>query len=77
MAASKAGGERKLYSARSAFAAAVDGETIVIQPGQVVDADDPVLKGRQDLFEDYAPKVRKYKGQRVEQATAAPGEKRG
>lgn len=65
----------RLFVARHAFAAQVGAETIIIQPGQVVDANDPVLKGREELFEDFAPKIRQYKGQ-VEQATAAPGEKR-
>lgn len=71
----KADGGR-LFAARQAFATNVNGETIVIQPGQVVDAGDPILKGREELFEEFVPKVRQYKGQRVEQATAAPGEKR-
>ena len=70
----KEGGGR-LFAARHAFAVNLDGETIVIQPGQVVDEGDPILKGRAELFEDFVPKIRKYPGQ-VEQATAAPGEKR-
>lgn len=76
MPRSNAGGGR-LFAARRAFATSIDGVTVVIQPGQVVDENDPVLKGRAELFEDFAPKIRKYPGQRgVEQATAAPGEKR-
>ena len=70
----KEGGGR-LFAARHAFAVFLDGETIVVQPGQVVDEGDPILKGRAELFEDFVPKIRKYPGQ-VEQATAAPGEKR-
>lgn len=78
MPAKRASGDGpRLFAARSAFAANLDGETVIIQPGQVVDAGDPILKGREALFEDFAPKIRKYSGQRVEQATAAPGEKRG
>jgi hypothetical protein len=73
----KAAGGGQLFVARQAFAAQVGAETIIIQPGQVVDANDPILKGRESLFDDFAPKIRKYPGQRVEQATAAPGEKRG
>lgn len=65
-----------LFVARQAFATQLDGVTVIIQPGQVVDANDPILKGRRELFDDFAPKVRQYPGQRVEQATAAPGEKR-
>lgn len=74
--ANAAGGE--LFAARTAFATTLNGETVIIQPGQVVDASDPILKGRAELFEPFAPKIRKYQGQAVvEQATAAPGEKRG
>ncbi len=73
-----AGGGPKLFAARRAFATTLNGETLIIQPGQVVDENDPILKGRAELFEDFAPKIRQYKGQRgIEQATAAPGEKRG
>jgi len=75
MARQQAGGGQ-LFTARQAFAANLNGETIIIQPGQVVDANDPILKGRESLFDDFAPSIRKYPGQRVEQATAAPGEKR-
>ena len=71
----KAGGGPKLFSARQAFAVSLDGQHVVIQPGQVVDENDPILKGRQALFEPFVPKIRKYPGQ-VEQATAAPGELR-
>ncbi|MDP9145911.1 MAG: hypothetical protein M3N43_14680 [Actinomycetota bacterium] len=77
MARPRASGEPKLFSARKGFAAIIDGHTIILKPGDVVDAADPILKGRKDLFEDFVPKVRQYNGQRVEQATAAPGEKRG
>jgi len=70
------GAERKLYSARQGFAANVDGTTVIIAADQVVDENDPVLKGRETLFVPFVPKVRRYPGQ-VEQATAAPGEKRG
>jgi hypothetical protein len=75
MPRSKASGGPQLFAARQAFAAILDGQTIIMKPGDVVDANDPILKGRKDLFEDFAPKVRNYPG-RVEQATAAPGEKR-
>lgn len=76
MARPKASGGQQLFAARKAFSTILNGQNIIIQPGQVVDADDPILKGREALFEDFAPKIRQYKG-RVEQATAAPGEKRG
>jgi hypothetical protein len=56
-----------------------------IAAGQVVDAKDPALKGREDLFKPWAG-ARAYDGQNeeaadesepeIEAATAAPGEKR-
>jgi hypothetical protein len=73
MAGRKAGDD--LFVARQSFATIVDGATVIIQQGTVVDSGDPVLKGRKQLFEPFAPKIRNYPG-RVEQATAAPGEKR-
>lgn len=78
MPARKSGGAagRRLFAAIRAFATDLPNEgALVIQPGQVVEEGDPVLKGRQHLFEPYEPKIRNYPG-RVEQATAAPGEKR-
>jgi hypothetical protein len=58
-----------------------------IGAGQVVDAKDPAMKGREDLFKPWAG-PRAYDGQggdesaeetepEIEAATAAPGEKRG
>lgn len=67
--------DRRLFSARRNFVAILDGSTVTIASGQVVDEGDPILKGRAALFEEFVPKVRSYPGQ-VEQATAAPGEKR-
>jgi hypothetical protein len=53
-----------------------------IAAGQVVDAKDPAMKGREDLFKPWAG-ARVYDGQaadetepEIEAATAAPGEKR-
>ena len=66
--------DRKLFQAVDAFSATVDGAAVHVAKGDVVDDGDPVLKGRQDLFEPFEPKVRTY--QRVEQATAKPGERR-
>jgi hypothetical protein len=65
-----------LFQARHSFAVTLDGAPVIVQPGDLVEAGDPILKGRESLFEPFVPKVRKYKGQRVEQATAAPGEMR-
>jgi hypothetical protein len=66
---------RRLFSARRGFIALVGDSTVTVSRGDVVDEGDPILKGRAALFEEFVPKVRSYPGQ-VEQATAAPGEKR-
>ena len=70
----KAAGD-ELFVARRSFAALVDGRTVIVRVGQMVAPGDPILVGRQDLFAPFNPQVRNYPG-RVEQATAAPGEKR-
>lgn len=75
MPAKKAAGA-DLFRARQAFATILGDRTILVQPGTVVAAGDPILKGRESLFEPFAPDIRDFSG-RVEQATAAPGEKRG
>jgi hypothetical protein len=63
----------------AAFAASVDGTPRMYTVGQLVDASDPVIKGREGLFEDVethmADKAAR-QAPRVEQATAEPGEKR-
>jgi hypothetical protein len=63
----------------SAFAVSVDGAPRMYTVGQLVNANDPVIKGREDLFEDVethmADKAAR-QAPRVEQATAEPGEKR-
>jgi hypothetical protein len=63
----------------SAFAASVDGVPRMYTVGQLVDASDPVIKGREGLFEDVethmADKAAR-QAPRVEQATAEPGERR-
>lgn len=43
-----------------------DGRKVHYSRGDTVPSNDPIVKGREDLFEDI-----------VEQATKAPGEKRG
>jgi hypothetical protein len=68
-------GAGRVFRARTSFAAFLDGRTIIVQPGTLVDASDPILKGRKNLFEEFVPNTRNYPS-RVEQATAAPGEKR-
>ena len=66
-----------IYTAKSQF---WHGETLfkpIDKGGRAIEEGDPVLKGKlAERFEVYAPNVRNYPG-RVEQATAAPGEKRG
>jgi hypothetical protein len=66
----------RVFVARTSFAAFIDGRTVLVQPGQLVDADDPILKGRENLFNEFEPNTRSYSTAKVEQATAAPGEKR-
>ena len=56
---------------REPFVAVVGGVPRAYPAGQLIDDTDPVFKGRERLFEDVEAGVR-----RVEQATAAPGEKR-
>lgn len=46
----------------------------VVTAGSLVDADDPVVKGREHLFEPVETFMARRAG--VEQATAAPGEVR-
>jgi hypothetical protein len=61
-----------LYRAKSEFAVEIGGVPTVVHKDELVREGHPLLKGRADLFEPYEPKVRFD----VEQATAAPGEKR-
>jgi len=51
--------------------------TFVVHEGEAWDADDPLVKANQALFSDEPVVVHSSTGKRqVEQATAAPGEKR-
>ena len=64
----------EILVAKDSFAAHVDGETLVVRKGVTrVRKGHPLLKGREELFEPIDRKV----DYDVEQATAAPGEKRG
>jgi hypothetical protein len=65
-----------LYQAKSEFAVEVNGVPTVVHKGELVREGHVLLKGRRDLFEPFEPKVRFDTNGRVEQATAAPGEKR-
>lgn len=61
------------YRAKHAFGVMYDGEQITIPAGEVVRAGHPLLKGLEEHFEPVASFGRFD----IEQATAAPGEKRG
>lgn len=59
---------------KAAFAASVGGVPRVMRPGTLVQDDDPVIKGREHLFEDVDAFVQQRT--RVESATAEPGARR-
>lgn len=59
---------------RASFAASVRGVPRVMAVGTLVSEDDPILKGREHLFED--AEVHVQERARVEQATAEPGRRR-
>ena len=61
----------RLFRARTNFATTFNGVPTVVAPGDLAREGHPILQGRLALFEPFEPKVR------FEQATAAPGEKRG
>lgn len=61
---------------KSSFAASVRGVPRVMKVGSLVNDDDPVLKGREHLFEDVDTYVQE-RAARVEDASAAPGRRRG
>jgi len=79
-----------LLRAREAFTAMVDGVPASVSAGEVIDASDPVAKGRAGLFEEVTaseasrgrvkvtnpPSPAPRTRTRTEQATAAPGELR-
>ena len=59
--------------ALTSFICAVDGVTLTVRKDETFTSSDPVVKNYPELF---TPRI-KATGPRVEQATAAPGEKRG
>lgn len=64
---------------KAAFAVSVNGVPRMVTVGQLVDASDPVIKGREALFEDvetFMSDKAARQAPQVEQATAEPGEKR-
>jgi len=75
----KAAEPTNILRVTAAFVGSVDGEEITFVYGELISADHPAVKKWPDAF---GPLVLPYpvnrKGEsRVEQATAAPGEKRG
>jgi hypothetical protein len=62
-----------LYVAKVGFAAELDGERIIVNQGEKVRAGHPLLRAQGEYFEPVDTTVQ----YDVEQATAAPGEKRG
>jgi len=63
------------YRANQGFATMLDGENVFVQQGEIVRAGHPILEGRDELFDEVENFGRF--DQDVEQATQAPGEKRG
>lgn len=60
--------------ATETFSGDLDGAPIVIRKEMVISADDPVAKAFPQYFQPLSPRRSRPE---VEQATAAPGEKRG
>ena len=59
--------------AKESFVTMLNGEPQQVSAGDLVHPDHPILKGREELFQPARNHIRFD----VEQATAAPGEKRG
>jgi hypothetical protein len=62
------------YRANQGFATTFEGEPLFVAKGELVHKDHKLLKGRSEMF-DPAEDFGRF--DIVEQATAAPGEKRG
>lgn len=62
------------YQVRESFVGSFDGEPVEFYKGEVLEADDPALKR---WPENFVPLAVRTSRPAVEQATAAPGEKRG
>jgi len=63
-----------ILRATTSFVASVGGEDVMVKAGDLADADSAIVRKHPTLFE---PVTVRFTGSRVEQATAAPGEKRG
>lgn len=61
---------------KASLAVSVNGVPRVITAGMLLDASDPVIKGREALFEDVDTYMSERAPQPVERATAEPGERR-
>lgn len=61
------------YRVKEPFVCTINGEVVSAARGDLVHPDHPILKGREEFFELARDHVRF----NVEQATAAPGERRG
>lgn len=68
--------ESDIYVATASFACEIDGDKLFINKGERVRAGHPLLKAQGGFFEPVDTSVH-YDIPDVEQATAAPGEKRG
>lgn len=72
--------ETEFYKARTSFATIINDVPVVVKQDELVRKGDPLLKdGRDKLFDPYEPESRfdaMTSRRGVEQATAAPGEKR-
>lgn len=66
-----------LYRVKESFITTIGGEEMEYQAGQLVQADDPAVKKFPHLFGELETRPRTRTSPDVEQATAAPGEKRG
>ena len=75
----KATGERSLFVAITSGVTAMPGSTLVVRRGDTFWSDHPAVKRNPDWFKPFSPTYETpgYKESLVEQATAAPGEKRG
>jgi hypothetical protein len=62
-----------LYQAKESFVTMLEGEQVAVARGDLVRAGHPLLKGRDELFKPAEGYIRFD----VEQATSAPGERRG
>jgi hypothetical protein len=64
-----------IMQVKTSFGATLDGTTVVFRQGELIDADHPAVRKWPEHFD--VPTVTWSTRKTVEQATAAPGEKRG